>query len=228
MLQSLPSTIRHLGLLAKEGWLLNQPESFLNWISGAGRWVTVGPGKPLYAAGDPPDAMYGLGSGMLDVALPIDGEEEVTIYRAEPGFWIGDSAILAATSRTISIATATECRLFRIPASVIRRHLQDNPGDWQCFYLLSHLNGTMALQFAAEVLSLSPSTRFARMLLRLADNDGIVRITQEEMGKLAGMSRSTFRRSLASLGASGVIKTEYGCLRILDRMVLEKEARRSP
>jgi CRP-like cAMP-binding protein len=165
--------------------------------------------------------MYGLGEGQLDLAVPISDEEEVVVYRAGPGFWIGDGALLSAVNRRISVTAAGDCRVFRVGIGAIRRSLADTPGDWMYFHRLSTMNATLCIQVLAEVLGLPPRARFARMLLRMAASDGTVRATQQELGQMAGMSRAAFRRAFSGLIAAGIVETQYGGLLILDRARLE-------
>lgn len=116
---------------------------------------------------------------------------------------------------------AADSRIFRLPADAVRRHLAKYPEDWACFFRLSHINVMLTIGALAEVVSLPPRSRFARLLLRQADADGLVRASQDDLSKMAGMSRTTFRRTFASLIEVGIVQTEYGGLRILDREALE-------
>lgn len=208
--------------LATVGWLSEQPIEFQKRIAMAGRWTTVPCGGVLYNVGDVPNALYGLGEGLLDVSIPIGGEEEVTIYRAKAGFWVGDSALLAETARSITVSAAVNSQIFRVPLGAVRRLLAEVPEYWVCFIRLNHANATLAVRILAEVLSLTPRARFARMLLRLAGPDGWVRATQEELGRMAGMSRAAFRRAFTSLIDSGVVRTEYGGVRVIDHPARER------
>jgi len=63
----------------------------------------------------------------------------------------------------------------------------------------------------------------AIVMARSSDGD-VIRATQTELGKLAGMSRAAFRRAFSELLASGIVKTEYGKVRITDRAALKAEA----
>lgn len=214
VLRSLPSV----------GWLAEQPLEFQMRIAMAGRWTTVPRGGILYSVGDVPNAFYGLGEGLLEVSIPILGDEEVTIHRAKPGFWIGDSALLAETTRSITVSAAVESRVFRVPITAVRRSLAEHPEDWVYFLRLNHANASLAVRILAEVLSLPPRARFARMLLRLVGPDGSVRVTQEELGRMAGMSRAAFRRAFTALIEAGAVRTEYGGVQIADRAALERAA----
>jgi CRP-like cAMP-binding protein len=210
--------------LAEVGWLSEQPAQFQARIAAAGRWARYTRGQPLYDEGEGGDAVFGLAEGLLDISIPVHRDEEVVIHRAPPGFWIGDSAVMAGATRTISVRAAADSRVFRLSAAAVQRMLAEHPGDWVCFARLAHRNGTLAVRVLAEALSLPPRVRFARLLLRIATPDGLVQATQAELGRMAGKSRDSFRRAFRELIASGVVAVEYGGLRIIDRRALETVA----
>lgn len=211
-------------VLSKTGWLSEQPADFQDRMKAIARWRKFRAGENLYEAGDAPDAVFGLEDGFLDVTIPISKDEMVNIWRAQPGFWIGDSALLADKPRGISIMARVDCMVLVIPGPALRRHLLEMPQDFAYFYKLSYSNLVLTLQVLSEVLAMSPRARFARLLLRFASKEGVVRMTQTELGALSGMSRAAFRRAFSDLIKDGVVKTEYGVLRILDRCSLEKAA----
>jgi CRP-like cAMP-binding protein len=206
-----------LSILAQTGWLASQPADFRAWASRAGRWRSFEQGQTLYQHGDPPDGLYGLASGILEIQVPLNADEQITIHRAEPGFWIGESALLARTSRSITVVAAVKSRVFFIPASAMRAILEERPEYWYSFFELSHINATRAVATLAEVFSRSPQERLARMLLRLADADGRVNATQEDLSRLIGMTRSSLRRILGDLIETGAVETGYRSLRVVDR-----------
>ena len=212
--------------LAKTGWLAEQPTDFQERLTALGNWRTYRAGQSLYEVGDEPNALFGLESGLLDIAIPISEDEIATLHRAGPGTWGGDSALLAGSPRVVSLTAHVDSLVFVVPASALMRHLAERPEDLFNFYKLNHRNFELALKALAEVVALPPRTRFARLLLRLAASDEVIRATQTELGKLAGMSRAAFRRAFCELLAAGVVKTEYGKVLITDRAALEAEAER--
>lgn len=210
--------------LATAGWLADQPAPFQARMAKLGRWMTFRQGQVIYAVGDEADAIFGLGEGLLDVAIPVDPEREVVIHRATAGFWIGDSALLANSVRTLTLSGASDGQLFKLPAAAIYRNLEEHPEDWVCFYRLSHLNANRGIQALAEVIALPPRARFARALLRLTSASGAVHVTQEELGRMVGMSRAAFRRACSALIAQRIVDVEYGRILIRDPAALEREA----
>lgn len=210
-----------LGLLGSSGWLAEEPEDFRDRMAGIGRWSTVTRGTPLYLVGERPAAIYGLEDGLLDISVPVGSDDDVIVYRAPPGFWVGDGALLSGLPRLISVRAVADCRLFRIPHAALLRVLDEHPRDWMYLHRLATMNAALCIRILAEVISLPPNVRFARLLLRMATPDGSVRATQEELGRLTGMSRAAFRRALRSLIASGAIETGRGTIRVHDRAALD-------
>lgn len=213
-----------LGLLNDIGWLSELPEEFRLRLAALGRWVAVPRGKILYSVGDAPDALYGVGEGLIDISVPIDTDEQVTVYRAAPGFWIGDGSLLSDMPRLLTVSAPVDSLLFRVPGPAFSHSLENNPGDWRHLHRLAGQNGALSVRMLAEALVLSPKARFARLLLRIATADGLVESTQEDLGRLAGMSRVAFRRAFASLIETGAVETGRGRIRIRDRAALESVA----
>lgn len=206
----------NLDPLDRVGWLARQPARFRAWAAETGRWRRFAAGETIYLPGDAPDGMYGLGSGAFDVTFALQGDEAVTIHRAEPGFWIGEAALMAGADRLVGLSAAQESRVFFIPVGALRDLLRDDPGAWRNLYEQSFDNLSVALVLLAESLALGPRARIAKLLLRLADADGVVRGNQDDFGRLIGMTRSSARRSLASLAEAGAIRTGYRSLEVLD------------
>jgi CRP/FNR family cyclic AMP-dependent transcriptional regulator len=214
-----------LGVLGHIGWMADQPKDFQWRMAKLGRWISVHRGQPVYTIGDQADGIFGLGEGLLDVSVMLDSGREVVLHRGTPGFWIGDAALLGQSVRTLGVTAASDCQVFKLPASTVLRSLEENPRNWICFYRLSHINVMISLKTLGEVISLPPRALFARALLRLATPEGQVRMTQEELSRMVGMSRTSFRRALAALIEDGVIELDYGAILIRNLAALDRESR---
>lgn len=186
-----------------------------------GRWQHYAAGQLIYDFGDDPDGLYGLGAGALTLTLPLVTDEPVMLHRAEPGFWLGESALLAHAPRAVALTAATDARVFRVPAARIRALVGGRPAAWRHFYELSHLNASLAVTLLGEVLALTPRARLARILLRHAGGDGRVVARQDELARLLGMTRSSLQRALAGLTEGGAVSGGYGRLVVHDRAALE-------
>lgn len=213
-----------LGMLEERGWLSEQPAPLRALIASAGRWHDLAPGQILYSYGDPADDMYGLSEGALLVSVPVETGDMVPIHRAEPGFWIGESAVFAEAPRVITIHALRPSRVLRVPGTALRRIVSEEPLWWRSFYFLSHRNATAALRLLGDVLALSPTARVARRLLELSDGGRAVNTTREELATLAGATRPTVQRALATFVAEGALETGYRTILVRDRRKLEAHA----
>ena len=63
--------------------------------------------------------------------------------------------------------------------------------------------------------------RLLARLVRLADGDGMVRETHEELAAHINTSREEVSKALRLLDADGVIRCTYGTIVVLDRERLE-------
>jgi CRP-like cAMP-binding protein len=220
-----PRSLADLSPLTERGWLAEQPAEFQEWVRASGLWRQYEAGRVLYDVGEAPDGIYGLAEGAFEITLPLVSDEPVIIHRAEPGFWIGESAVLAGCERSVSVAVVARSRVFRIPAAAVREVVARRPQLWRAFHHLSHINTMTVATLLAEALSLSPRARLARTILRLSEAAGAVQASQTDLARLIGMTRSTLQRSLTELGEAGAIETGYRNLVVRDRTALERAAR---
>ena len=214
--------------LDRLGWLASQPEGLRDWVASVGIWRDYRSGQIIYMAHDAADGLYGLARGALDISSPDSGDEQVALSRAEPGFWIGDAALLSATPRLVTVTAMTDARLLFVPGPAVLRLLQDRPEMWPCFYMISNINLATALELLAEALSCPPRVRIARHILRLSGaGDDTIAASQADIARLAGVTRATMRRGLGDLLTNGAIETGYRSIRIRDRGALRLAARAS-
>jgi len=210
--------------LSRIGWLSEQPQAFRERLAEISHWRRFAKGESFYEVGDPPNGVFGLELGRVEVSLPISDDEMVAVHRAGPGLWFGEAAIISDNARGVSVHAQEECLALFAPADRVRRLIADHPEDMILFAKLSFATVMLAIRVLSETIALPPRARFARHLLRQAEPDGSVRATQTELAGLGGMSRSSFRRALAELISTGVLRMQYGAVRILDRAALERVA----
>lgn len=208
--------------LDQTGWLEHEDEALRNWVSDVGRWRIYDAGQLIYNAGDQSDGLYGLGSGVLEITLPLTGDEPVFLHLAEIGFWIGDVAELAGIPRIVTMSAATRCRLLHLPSRAVQSLLDDRPQYWRAFYRLSAINVTATARHYAEALSLTVRARVCRHLLRLAETSQIVEVTQDNLARLVGVTRGTLRRCVTDLAVLGAVDIQYRKLRVLDPSILKR------
>lgn len=207
-------------VLVTNGWLAEQDASFQAWVLSRGRWQSYRPGASLFEAGDEPDGLYGVASGAVEVAFPRAGEEEVAVSRSSTGFWIGDAALLSQKPRMVTVRATHPVEALFLPAGAIRQLLAEEPRHWPAFYVLSYTNARNAWSLLSEALSLPTQARLARRLLALDDGGGRIEVTQQDLARLLGVTRSTVQRALQDLSENGCLSLCYSAIIINSRHTL--------
>lgn len=211
-----------LALLERSGWLAEQSRELQQWFADNGHWRYSQAGQLLFGFGDEADGMYGLGYGAMDIEYQPRDLEQSIVIRAHPGSWMGQDAVIPGSKRPVSLRTPMESRIFFVSRQKLGALLADRPEFWPAFYALAVRHALEATEFLCEALSLLPMTRLARLLLRLSENTVEVVISQEDIGVMLGLSRSSLRRAIRSLTEAGAISTGYGRIDIRDRCQLQQ------
>lgn len=222
MVQSSEVSLQSLAPLNEIGWLAGQSEELKLWFAANGRWRSFEPGQVLYLEGDSADGMYGLGAGAIDIEFAPKDLESFVLIRIHPGGWIGQAALFPNMKRPINLIVPVESKIFFIPRQALRKLLVDRPDLWPDFYSLAILHMLELMEFLCEALSLTPDARLARLLLRLSVTNPEVSASQQDLGAMLGMPRSSLRRSIKKLTEDGVIQTGYGQITVINRPLLEK------
>lgn len=184
-------------------------------------------GTWLVQAGQMPDGWLGVMDGLLKVS-PALGAPALPIGLAGvgPGGWWGTSACLRRQSCESGVQALRKVAVAHMPLSTFHWLLEHSLG----------FNRVIAAQlqdglehYQAHVLqgrSVSPDERVAKCLAALfqpalyAGHGMLLRITQQELAQLVGLSRQRVNEALAVLEAFGAVQVEYGGLRALDWQAL--------
>jgi len=145
-----------------------------------------------------------------------------TFLGVTSGGWFGEGSLLKDRLRKYDVVTLRESRIAYMPRATFQ-WLLDSSIEFNRF-LLMQLNERLG-QFIAMVeyeRLLEPDARVARSLAALfnpvlyPDQATDVQLSQEEVGYLSGVSRQRVNQALQVLEKAGLLKIEYGRIRILD------------
>ncbi|KKL01634.1 Crp/Fnr family transcriptional regulator [Rheinheimera mesophila] len=191
--------------------------------------IQLAAGQRLFSRGDEFDGIYVLLSGALLIAGVHSSGREALLTIVEAGDWIGEIALFDQKARTHDATASVACQLLHLNHSALQLLAQQDPLWWQRFGQL--LTEKMRLVFQAlEDMSLLPaSVRLARrlvMLCRLHQQNEryVIPVQQEQLGQLLSLSRQTINQLLQQLAASGVIRTSYAQIEVLDLKLLKQAA----
>lgn len=83
-------------------------------------------GQPLYQTGDAADALFLVVAGAFAVFRTIDGNRAM-LGIVRPGEIVGESAVLAATSRTATVVALRDSEVTVIPAETFFKSARRSP-----------------------------------------------------------------------------------------------------
>ena len=191
----------------------------------ATREVTVAnalPGDYLCRSGRPVTYWFGVVEGLLKMSSDNAQGHTMTFTGVPSGGWFGEGTALKRESYRYNIQALRKSVVAGLPVDAFHR-LLDNSIAFNRF-VMDQLNERLGQFIAAREIDRmsNPDARVARSLAALFNPilypgvGKILRITQQELGYLVGLSRQRVNEALATLESQGMIRVEYGGLRVLD------------
>ena len=192
------------------------------------RVVEVSAGELVCRVGRPPRFWLGVVDGLLKMSSDTALGVPITFTGIPPGGWFGEGTLLKREPYRYNILALRRSLVAGLTVDTFD-WLLDRSFAFNRFVMLQ-LNERLG-QFigAREIDRLTqPDQRVARSLAALFHPTlypgvgTLLRITQQELGYLVGLSRQRVNRSLTTLQAQGVIAVEYGGVRVLDLQRLRR------
>ncbi len=148
--------------------------------------------------------------------------KSVTFTGVPAGGWFGEGSLLKDNSRKYDVIALRDTRVARMPRATFEWLLENSLPFTR--FLLMQLNERLG-QFIGLVENdrmLDVDTRVARCLAAMFNAhlypgiDELVQISQEEIGYLSGASRQRANQALQLLEREGLLRLDYGGIRVLD------------
>jgi CRP/FNR family transcriptional regulator, cyclic AMP receptor protein len=186
------------------------------------RVVNVKPGELVCRVGRPVTYWFGLIDGLLKMSNDSALGMPITFTGMPPGGWFGEGTVLKRESYRYNIQALRKSVVAGITVDTFH-WLLDRSIPFNR-YITMQLNERLGQFIAAREIDrmTNPDDRVARSLGALFHPvlypgvGELLRITQQELGYLVGLSRQRVNEALAALQAAGVIRVEYGGVRVLD------------
>jgi CRP/FNR family cyclic AMP-dependent transcriptional regulator len=191
--------------------------------------ITVGdalPGDYVCRLGRPVTYWFGVVAGLLKMSTDNDQGQTITFSGLPPGGWFGEGTVLKRESYRYNVQALRKSVVAGVPADTFHWLLDHSIGFNR--FVMNQLNERLAQFIAAREIDRmnNPDVRVARNLAALFNPvlfpgvGQMLRITQQELAYLVGLSRQRVNEALAELQEQGIIRVEYGGLRILDLQAL--------
>ncbi|MCW7539905.1 Crp/Fnr family transcriptional regulator [Aquabacterium sp. A7-Y] len=187
------------------------------------------PGELLCRIGRTPSYWLGVVSGLLKMNNDSSVGAPVTFTGIPPGAWFGEGTLLKHEAYRYNVQALRKSTVAGLPMASFHR-LLDNSIPFNRF-VMRQLNERLGQFIAAREIDRlnDPDLRVARSLAALFHPvlypgvGSLLRITQQELGMLVGLSRQRVNEALHTLQRSGLIRIEYGGVRVLDLDGLQRQ-----
>ena len=180
------------------------------------------PGDYLCRVGRPVTYWFGVIEGLLKMSSDNEQGQTVTYTGLPPGGWFGEGTVLKREVYRYNIQALRKSVVAGLPGDTFHWLLDHSSGFNR--FVMNQLNERLGQFIAAREIDRmnNPDVRVARSLAALFNPvlfpgvGDVLRITQQELAYLVGLSRQRVNEALTSLEAHRMIRVEYGGLRVLD------------
>ena len=176
--------------------------------------------------GRPVTFWFGVIEGLLKMSTDSASGRTITFTGVPPGGWFGEGTALKREPYRYNIMALRHSVVAGIPVDTFHWLLDNSIGFNR--FVMNQFNERLAQFIQAREIDRSndPDMRVARNLAALFNPTlfpgvgEMLRITQQELAYLVGLSRQRVNVALNTLQAQGAIRIEYGGVRVLDLKAL--------
>ncbi len=171
--------------------------------------------------GRPITYWFGVVEGLLKMSSDSADGQTMTFTGVTPGGWFGEGTALKREVYRYNIQALRKSVVAGLPVDTFHWLLDHSIGFNR--FVMNQLNERLGQFIAAREIDRlnTPELRVARNLASLFNPvlypgvGEVLRITQQELAYLVGLSRQRVNEALSTLQARGLIRVEYGGLRVL-------------
>lgn len=207
--------------ISTQAWFASLPESLQHAVR-TGVQVTEGAkGEVMLPLGSPAQGWHAVLGGLVMLRTAARKARASAFIGIPAGEWFGEGTAMKAEALRYEVVALRPTQLLCLPLALFHTLQAQSLAFNQ--YLAQHLNlrlgQAMAIIEAGRIRT--PEHRVALTLSRLFwRSTRRLKLTQEELGQLAGLSRQTVNRTLRALEAQGIVTLDFGGVAIVDDAAL--------
>ena len=179
------------------------------------------PGDFVCRTGRPVTYWFGVIDGLLKMSSDNADGQTMTFTGVPPGGWFGEGTALKREPYRYNIQALRKSIVAGLPVDTFHWLLNHSIAFNR--FVMDQLNERLGQFIAAREIDRmnNPDARVARSLAALFNPvlypgvGEVLRITQQELAYLVGLSRQRVNEALRTLQTQGVIRIEYGGLRVI-------------
>ena len=212
-------------------WLKAYPPELAESLVAEGQLVHLNVGEWAQAEGDDRNGLFVVIDGLLHSYCAPLGDRVIMIGFSGPGSLLGHATRYSGGPRLVTAVCAEPSIMLEVSESALDRVANQSPEIWRAIAGCAYENMRNALRWAAEVVTLQPCERIAARLLAMAgegqsDEVPVIKVSQELLGEMVGVTRKTVNHHFAAFERAGLIRVGYGQIEICDRIGLRSVGRR--
>ncbi len=195
-------------------WLRSEPEALIEALLARGHLVTLPAGAWAQAEGDGQRGLVVVVSGLVHVYCQASGQRNVLIGHCEAGAVLGHATRFSGGPRLVTAVCASEAVLLSVPERGLEEVATRFPTLWRALAVSAYGYTRSTVRALAELIALPPRQRLAaRLLIMGAPSAGrgrpVVRLTQQAIGEMIGVTRKTVNAHLAAFERAQLISAGY-------------------
>jgi CRP-like cAMP-binding protein len=221
-------------LLRRSAVLSALDEAETDRLLALARTRTFEPEELVFRKGDPPDALYGVLSGSVRAVTHSGDGKELVLRLMPAGEIVGEVALFDGGPRSASVVANERAELLVIERNAALALLEAQPR--MAVKLLGAVSARLRslTESFEDALFLALPRRLAKKLLELVDQRGRpeaggvridLRLSQEALGSLLGMTRESINKQMRAWQNEGVVRKEGGFLVVVQPQRLAAIAR---
>lgn len=214
-----------LAILAENSLLRHLDPGDRQKLAAYAQVMRFDPEAVIFQRGDPGDSMMAVVRGRVKICAHSEDGKELILNLIKPGEVFGEIALIDGQPRTADAVALDTVELLVLERRDFQRHLDENPRVALRLLqvLCQRLRRTSA--HLEESLFLEVPARLARVLLHLAGAFGIpaksgvcidVKLSQQQLGNIAGITRESVNKQLGLWGKAGWIAVRNGYVTVVD------------
>ncbi len=190
-------------------------------------------GQLIFQRGDPGNSMMLVLQGQVKISILSEEGRELIFNIIQPGECFGEIALLDGQPRSADATAVGKCTLFTLMRQDFIPFLERHPRvAIRLMTLLCRRIRTVST-FTERLAFENLPTRLARLLIKLAETQGIVtplgiriagKFSQQEIGNLVATSRESVNKQLRIWRTEGLLTVEQGYITLLQPAVLKRLA----
>jgi CRP/FNR family transcriptional regulator, cyclic AMP receptor protein len=187
------------------------------------------PGDYICRMGRPVTYWFGVVDGLLKMSSDNAQGQTMTFTGVPPGGWFGEGTALKRETYRYNIQALRKSMVAGLHVDTFHWLLDHSIGFNR--FIMNQLNERLGQFIAAREIDrmTNPDIRVARSLATLFNPvlypgvGEVLRITQQELAYLVGLSRQRVNEALTTLAGQNAIRVEYGGVRVLDLAALRTQ-----